>query len=220
MSGNTIILLVEAISRGSGATLAAPLLAVGVSLASFLVFGIIAGQLALTRLAGSPRCKGWMAFSTWVQCLLLLIAAVLVQTDVLQTDRQHHGDGAIVIFLLAASSGTQVAMAKSCGVSEIPTAMLTSPYMDLLTDANLLTRSLRSADVTSRNIRLGYLVFFSSGTVLGAVAWTYSGTGAVLWASFGLRCGNLAYILLAPVKCSPRPDIEGQMHRIDVKSSQ
>ncbi|CAO1617989.1 unnamed protein product [Parajaminaea phylloscopi] len=197
-TGNTIIVLVEAVERSRGAS-PAPLLAVGISLASFLFFGVLFGQIGVSPVVG-PCTRGWLLFSTFIQAALILLAAVLVQTGVLSTTTRDPKDTTLLVLLLAASSGIQVAMAKSVGVKEVPTAMLTSPYMDLLTDPHLTTRSLTSSVVASRNLRLGYLFFFATGTVVGAIAKVHSGTTTVLWLSCALRIGNDIYILLAPGK--------------------
>lgn len=184
----------EAINRKQESP--APLLAVGISLASFLAFGVIFGQIGISRFVG-PRTRGWLVFSTLAQAVLLLVAAVLVQLNVLSTETRAIKDTTLIILPLAGSSGMQVAMAKSVGVKEVPTAMLTSPYIDLLTDPHLFDRSTRSSNVSSRNLRLAYFTFFASGTVVGAVAKVHSGSKTVLWLSFALRSANVLYILLA-----------------------
>lgn len=202
-AGNTIIVLVEAIDRS--AELPAPLLAVGISLTSFLFFGVLFGQIGVSRFVG-PCTRGWLLFSTFIQAAFLFVAALLVELDVLTTQRRSPRDTTLLILLLASSSGIQVAMAKSVGVKEVPTAMLTSPLIDLLTDPGLMKMSLTSSDVVSRNLRLGYVLFFATGTVVGAIAKIYSGTKTVLWTSFALRVGNDLYIVLAPGEAMENDD--------------
>ncbi|PWN20676.1 hypothetical protein BCV69DRAFT_312628 [Microstroma glucosiphilum] len=202
-TGNTIILLTEAVastrsSVGSGA----PILTVGVSLAAFLAMGAIFGQLG-NHLG---RCRRiWLAFSTLVQATFLLVTAILLQTRVFRIGEMlEQGeysradvDGALIIFMLAAASGIQVSMAKSVGVPECPSAMLTSPYSDLVTDPHLFAPHLRTHQVFSRNIRLIYILTLSAGTLVGAALYYYADTVAVVWVAFALRTGNLVHILLA-----------------------
>lgn len=120
-TGNTIILLTEAVaSTRSPAGSGAPILTVGVSLAAFLVMGAIFGQLG----NHFGRCRRiWLAISTLVQAMFLLVTAILLQTKVFNVGEKalegeysrRDVDGALVIFMLAAASGIQVSMAKSVG---------------------------------------------------------------------------------------------------------
>lgn len=82
-------------------------------------------------------------------------------------------------------------------VPECPSAMLTSPYSDLVTDPHLLTPHLRTTEVFSRNIRLIYILTLSAGTLVGAALYYYADTVAVVWVAFALRTGNLVHILVA-----------------------
>lgn len=118
-TGNVILLTVAAASI-SGA--AVDLRHTGVSLASYLVSGFIAGQLG--HMIG-PRQRGWLILSSVLQVLFLIVPTVLVYTRAVVVEA---GDNSwILLLFLAASSGLQVAIARNCGVGEIPTAMLSSP---------------------------------------------------------------------------------------------
>lgn len=61
------------------------------------------------------------------QVILLAIPTGLVFRHVLDPTVQH--DQWILLLLLAASSGFQIAIARTCGVGEIPTAMLSTPIV-------------------------------------------------------------------------------------------
>lgn len=196
----------------------------GISLASFLCFGLLFGQIGVSRFVG-PRTRGWLIFSTFVQAAFLFIASLLVQVGVLKVgadQRDNQTSATLTVFLLAASAGVQVAMAKSVNVKEIPTAMLTSPYVDTLIDKSLFAFRIRGKDVASRNVRLGYFAFFASGTVVGAAARAYSGTATVLWISFALRSANLFYILVAPghtERHGKKDEKEKGEHRLEEKAT-
>lgn len=118
-TGNVVILTVAAASiRGAAGTLRRS----GVSLASYLVSGFIAGQLG--HMVG-PRRRGWLILSSVVQVAFLLVPTALVYTNTVQPGLETNAW--ILMLFLAASSGLQVAIARNCGVGEIPTAMLSSP---------------------------------------------------------------------------------------------
>lgn len=203
-TGNSIILLVEAISsiRNVSATERHQkdtiLLTVGVSLSSFLFWGTIFGQIA-TRLNIKTN-RTWLIFSTFVQSLFLLVPAILLQSNALKAGSRTHD--AVTIFLLAASAGIQISMSRSLSIPEIPTAMMTSVYADIITDPNLFTMEVSSPRVKSRNVRLCYVLMLFLGTLVGAITWVQRGSTAVIWVAFALRVGNVALIALAPnAKC-------------------
>lgn len=216
-TGNSIIILVEAIaSVRNGVNVGGSvepseergtlLITVGVSLASFLLFGTIFGQIAARLHCNTTRA--WLLFSTLVQSFFLLVPAILLQVGALSvtpssasssssatTKRLHN---AITILLLAASAGIQIAMSRSLSMPEIPTAMMTSVYADIIIDVNLFTPSISSQGVRKRNVRLAYVFMLALGTVVGALVWVYQGSTAVVWVAFALRMGNVALIAVAP----------------------
>lgn len=218
-TGNTIIILTEAINAAGSArrsqgtvTEGAILLAVGVSLSSFLIFGGLFGQLA--NVLG--RCKrSWLAFSTLIQAIFLFIPAILLQLNVLNVAKEASSqDGEYksswIILLLGGSAGIQLSMAKSVGIPEIPSAVLTSSYADLLTDPHLFHRSINSPLVRPRNLRLAYIFSIVAGTLVGAAVQLTKGTAATVWFAWALRMVNLVYILV--VKPGKEPG-EGKASR-------
>lgn len=238
-TGNSIILLVEAMSsvrrvsseeRTQKDTL---ILTVGVSLASFLAFGTLFGQIA-ARL-DCKTARGWLLLSTFIQAVLLLLPAVLLQAGTLklhhlsmasESGSESTGTGttdthsarvhdAVSIFLLAASAGMQVAMSRSLSIPEIPTAMMTSVYADIIIDPNLFTLDLWTKKVKSRNMRFCYVFMLAMGTIVGALVWIYRGSAAVLWVAFALRLGNVALIACAPEAKTTKghSDREGTIER-------
>ncbi|KAG1721690.1 uncharacterized protein EDB91DRAFT_1175938 [Suillus paluster] len=119
-TGNAILLPVGMMGAAN-----VQMLNTGTSLASFLFFGFLSGQVG--HIFGH-RKRWWMLLSLLIQALLL--------------------------FLLATSAGFQVAMARNLGVNEIPTAMLTSPFIDFVTDRYLFTGNWSDRKVMGRNRRL------------------------------------------------------------------
>jgi uncharacterized membrane protein YoaK (UPF0700 family) len=105
------------------------LLDVGTSLSSFLVTALICGQIAVRLHPGKGRTRWWTLASSFYQSLVILTLPVLLYRHEVQLDRHWSW---LVIYLLASSAGSQVAMAKQFSIPEIPTAMLTSPFVSCI----------------------------------------------------------------------------------------
>jgi uncharacterized membrane protein YoaK (UPF0700 family) len=131
------------------------------SLFGFLVAGFISGQLS--HRIGDHR-RWWLILNSFFQTALIFIVVALLSTHVILTT----GNNAyILVLLLAISYGCQVAMARLQSCPEIPTAMVTSPFIDLLIDSKLFKRH-----NSSRNRRLFYLIFFIAGVIVGSFSYT------------------------------------------------
>jgi uncharacterized membrane protein YoaK (UPF0700 family) len=184
------------------------ILTVGTSLASFITFAFIAGRIGLKY---GHRLRWWLLLSTSAQCILLLITAVLMQGGVLSTDDQHARPthpklDAIPVALLAIAAGLQVSQARTSGVNEVPTAMLTSPMVDFLVHPNLLTRQLRShgnPGIKSRNIRAIYIFCLVSGVVVGAAIDLHQGVAAATFTAFAVRFVGLVALMFIPQRKDP-----------------
>lgn len=113
------------------------------SLVAYVICGGLGGQIA--NLVGT-RIRWWVMLSCFLQVrsprlqtvdapshppcrqvILLAVPTGLVFRHVLDPDVQN--DQWILLLLLAASSGFQIAIARTCGVGEIPTAMLSTPIV-------------------------------------------------------------------------------------------
>lgn len=128
-----------------------------VSLTLFIAGGLILGQ---TGNALNPRGRGWLLLSNAIQTLLVFAAVAIQHAYPIVRD----GVAArIVIGCLAFSSGAQVAMARSLGMTEITTAMATAAFVDVVSDPGLVRRRNRG-----RNRRVGFLVMLVSGCFVGA----------------------------------------------------
>lgn len=205
-TGNAIILLSRAIGveqpyMYSGGP---SLLTTGMSLTAFLVAAFISGRVGIVL---GHRKRWWLLLSTAFQALFLLIPAVLIERRIIPPGSAGlntlHYDAtfdASPVSLLALSSGLQVAQARCSGVNEVPTAMLTSPMVDLLVHPDLFSSIIHSKDknVISRNIRLAYLTLFLVGITVGATVHRFSGTAIVTFVAFALRLSTLAILGLLP----------------------
>lgn len=179
------------------------ILTVGISLASFITFAFLSGRVGLKY---GHQLRYWLLLSTSVQCFLFLITAILMQLHVLSTDDQnvfptHPKLDAIPMAILASAAGLQVSQARTSGVNEIPTAMLTSPMVDFLVHPDLLVWQLRSngnPGVKSRNIRAMYIFCLVSGVVVGAAIDLHQGVAAATFMAFAVRFVGLMILFISP----------------------
>jgi uncharacterized membrane protein YoaK (UPF0700 family) len=127
------------------------------SLALFIAGAFILGQ---TGNALGVRTRGFLLLSNFIQTLLIFAAVAIQQAYPITRDGLA---ARIVIGCLAFSSGGQVAMARSLGMTEITTAMATAVFVDVFSDPGLIRRKNRG-----RNRRLGFLVMLVCGCFVGA----------------------------------------------------
>lgn len=201
-TGNTIILFVLVLGKKPGEFAKYPdLLPTGVSLATFLTMGFLWGRAGLRA---GPRKRWWQVLSLAFQSGMLLLLAILLDTHVLHPGLPlGHGrrtNDAALACLLAAPSGAQVALARSSGISEIPTAMLTSPYIDFFLDPNLWSdpRKVDNPKVKTRNTRAIYLLCIITGSIVGALMHRHASSSAALYLAFAMRLVGLIATLYFP----------------------
>ncbi|KAJ8294974.1 hypothetical protein OF846_002036 [Rhodotorula toruloides] len=190
-TGNVIILIISIIH----ALKEARPINTTASLVAYVICGGLGGQIA--NLVGT-RIRWWVMLSCFLQVILLAVPTGLVFRHVLDPDVQD--DQWILLLLLAASSGFQIAIARTCGVGEIPTAMLSTPIADLITDPALFKPQLCGQPVTGRNRRIAYIFSIVSGTVVGA--WMHRRTGFKWTLLLGtiLRTVMLAWVAVLPAE--------------------
>ncbi|AFR94167.2 hypothetical protein C343_02239 [Cryptococcus neoformans C23] len=187
-TGNTFI-LITILTGLHPAT--ADLSLTGASLLAFLVFAFI---FARASVYGSPRhtTRWWLLFSFAVQNTFLVLPAALI------TGRKVPVQGSLawlLLGLLAASSGIQVVMARTSGNPEIPSAMLTSPYIDFFVDPGLFAPPQRPGS-RSRNVRLLYICSLVGGGFVGGGIHKLGGTLPVLWLVVALRLATMIWVCL------------------------
>ncbi|PWN50674.1 hypothetical protein IE53DRAFT_295392, partial [Violaceomyces palustris] len=184
-TGNTVVFFVLLLKLELRSNKSPSLLLTAISLVCFLFFGFVFGRLGIFF---GHRKRGWLVLSMFSQSVLLSLPAILLSSGAIQLRPPGLpsiiSDDAILILLLASSAGVQVSMAKCSGINEIPTAMLTSPFIDLLTDPLLFANPMRTSEakVRSRNIRFVYIVMLILGAVIGSLIHRFGGgTKSVLY---------------------------------------
>ncbi|ORY83159.1 hypothetical protein BCR37DRAFT_379146 [Protomyces lactucae-debilis] len=175
-TGNTVLLGVLALGLGDQ-QYKNRLVDTAVSLSSFLIAAFICGQIANHIHPGHGRARWWILMSSFYQTATILITAGLLFGKAITTGRQWSW---LVILLLASSSGSQVAMARQFSIPEIPTAMLTSPLVDLVTDPHLFSTSFHKAHDNPRSRRVSYIVALVVGVFLGAGIHKHAGPEVVI----------------------------------------
>lgn len=200
-TGNVIILISQAIGVRRDRSIsmncfAPPLLTTGVSLAGFLSVAFLVGRFSL-RYGNLKRLH--LCISTLAQSLLILATAIVIRTAYTQNSMSNNNASfdALPVALLALSAGLQVAQARCSGVNEVPTAMLTSPIVDLLTHKDLFAPLHPNGDpsVFSRNVRVAYVLVFVVGIAFGATLHRFAGVSIVAFVAFGLRLSAVPLFL-------------------------
>ncbi|KAL1409229.1 hypothetical protein Q8F55_006062 [Vanrija albida] len=192
-TGNMILLTLAAVG-----TVPVLLLLTGVSLAGFMLGAFIFGHWGTW--AGA-RTRQWLLFTTSVQTLLMLVCGVLASPAGPRVT-QHKGPHEwVVMFLMALMSGAQVCMARQSKCQEVPTAPMTSPLVDFLTDPNLFKRGRQGEEekvVTGpRNRRMAYLGLVIVGSFLGAVLHRFANNWSIVVASVGVKAGVVLAVAVA-----------------------
>ncbi|KAE8271007.1 hypothetical protein A4X09_0g1335 [Tilletia walkeri] len=169
----------------------------GVSLASFCFFALIFGQLSNRVTTNGPRTRWWLFGCGLIQSFMVVIVAILVILGKWQT-RGNEYDAARILTLLGGSGGIQVVNAKLSSVPEIPTAVVTSPWVELLSDGNLFSPHLFTEDVRSRNLRVMHIGGLMLGSVIGAVIRKYAGSAPIIFLAAGIKILIACTFLVLP----------------------
>ncbi|KAL1886596.1 hypothetical protein Plec18167_000528 [Paecilomyces lecythidis] len=157
-----------------------------------------------TRWAG-PRLRGTLFASFLIQCIFIMIAAGLIEGDLIPhtINDMSLTSGPlflelIPLFILAFQFGGQMAASRAMGFNEIPTVVLTSVYFDIATDPALTAPPTRNV---KRNRRIGSV----TGILVGAIAagWLSRSSGGMesaLWIGGGLKfCIAMSWLFWKPV---------------------
>jgi uncharacterized membrane protein YoaK (UPF0700 family) len=192
-TGNTVVLAVRIL--GVSMVVFSSIVA---SLFGFLVASFISGQLS--HRIGNHR-RWWVTLNNLFQTVLIFVVVGLISTRVILT---KDNNAYILILLLAVSYGCQVTMAKQLSCPEIPTAMLTSPFIDFLIDPSLFKRH-----NLPRNRRLFYIIFFIIGIIVGSIAYIKVSSEFTLGIAGVVKClVTLAFFFNPKVHHSPLPPTE------------
>lgn len=187
-TGNAILLTVAAV--GTATIL---LILTAVSFGSFLAGAFMFGQIG--HVVGVRR-RAWLMISTAVQTLFLVIACVLLSPHGPAATRVGGKHEWVVLMLFASMSGGQVAMARQSSCQELPTAPMTSTFVDFVAD-HYLFAAWGDPKATSRNRRLAYVIAMIGGSFLGAVMHRYASSWLVAVIAVGVKLCALGLIALA-----------------------
>ncbi|RAL12215.1 YoaK family protein [Aspergillus homomorphus CBS 101889] len=156
-----------------------------IALCTFITSNILFIQTS--RLLGPPRRRSSLILSFAVQSVCLLVAALLVELEVVAPRPENprapiQWMQIIPISLLAFQAGGQVCASRILEFDEIPTVVLTSLLCDLLVDPNLLARK-----NPKRDRRIGaFLALFLGAMTAGGLSKVTS-MASSLWFAFGLK---------------------------------
>lgn len=127
---------------------------ISMSLGSFLAGSLVMGQIGNQI---GVRKRFWLLSTSIIQTVMVFVAAAISHSY------QDAPAALLVLFLLAFSSGAQVAMSRSLKITEITTAMATAAYVDVVVDPAILQRHNRL-----RNRRVLFLAMLTAGCLGGA----------------------------------------------------
>ncbi|MCJ1374932.1 hypothetical protein MMC20_006165 [Loxospora ochrophaea] len=168
-TGNTVLLAVGTFGLGGSLV---DLRLVAMSLGMFAAGGLVFGQIG--NFIGC-RSRRWLLTTSIFQTAMVFAASAL------EAHRIASQDGTLdlgTIALLGFASGAQVAMARNVSVPEVTTAMVTSAYIDLLADPDILAVKNRP-----RNRRFWFVVSLLLGSFVGAATYKYEKASLALYLS-------------------------------------
>lgn len=118
-----------------------------------------------------------------LQGVSILIAAILIEADVIPENSPNSDRILIGIPFLAWQFGAQVAASRALGYGEIPTTVLTSVYNDLASDPKLWTWQ-----NAKRNRRLAAAIMILVGGICGGwLSRLREGFAVVLWVGGAIK---------------------------------
>lgn len=162
---------------------------VGMSLGAFLAGGLLVGQVG--NFFG-VRKRLWLITSSALQTILVYAAAAIQHG--LTTHRSSPA-ALVAIFLLAFSSGAQVALGRSLKITDITTAMATAAFIDVAVDPGLLSRENRQ-----RNRRVIFLATLTAGCFVGAFSQkAVNSTLALSLSAVGKTIVTFAFLFNKPI---------------------
>jgi hypothetical protein len=161
------------------------------SLISIVFFLIGCFAFASTRLIG-PKARGTLATSFVLQGICIIIAAALVQGNVVPKPlgiATGNGDidfkELLPLAFLAFQSGGQIVTSRVLGFNEVPTTVLTSVYCDLSSDPNFFVK-----DNVKRNRRIFAILFILIGGIAGGwISRSSAGMSVSLWIAAAIKLG-------------------------------
>ncbi|WVF70900.1 hypothetical protein IAT40_005695 [Kwoniella sp. CBS 6097] len=188
-TGNTILLTV-AVVRVSGRQL----LLTGISLGSFLGAAFVFSQIG--HFCGVRR-RVWLLMNVWFQLLCLMLAAIFLSPHGPALTRLNQKHDWVIISLFAIMSGAQVASARQASIQEIPTAPMTSSYVDLVGDRYIFV-GFGNEKGRGRNRRLAYIMAMIIGSFIGGIMHKYAGSWVVVVVAMAFKLAVIVLMSIAP----------------------
>ncbi|WWC66347.1 uncharacterized protein I206_100248 [Kwoniella pini CBS 10737] len=196
-TGNTILLTV-AIVKSSGHLL----LLTGVSFASFLGAALVFGHIG--NFIGVRR-RIWLLMNVTAQIIFLILSTIFLSSIGPIQTRLGEKHEWVIISLFATMSGAQVVSARQASIQEIPTAPMTSSYVDLVSDKYLFS-GFKNKNSKSRNRRLSYILSMIIGSFIGGIMHKYAGSWIVVLVAIGFKLIVLALMCIAPSEILEKKD--------------
>ncbi|PYH81877.1 hypothetical protein BO82DRAFT_247513, partial [Aspergillus uvarum CBS 121591] len=168
----------------------------GMSLGAFVAGGLVLGQLG--NWLGAVRRRWWLLASSLLQTGMVFAAAGMCGLPPHSNSQPAEAkqDGATTLatlFLLAFSSGAQVAMGRALKITDITTAMATAAYVDVVIDPDLLRWGNRK-----RNRRVLFLGLLTAGCFVGAAVEKVAGSRVTLLVCAGCKAFVTLVFLFTP----------------------
>ncbi|RAH48958.1 YoaK family protein [Aspergillus brunneoviolaceus CBS 621.78] len=159
----------------------------GMSLGAFVAGGLVLGQLG--NGLGAVRRRWWLLASSLLQTGMVFAAAGMWQ----KAEKEGEATTLATLFLLAFSSGAQVAMGRALKITDITTAMATAAYVDVVIDPALLRWRNRK-----RNRRVLFLGLLTAGCFVGAAVEKVAGSRVTLLVCAGCKAFVTLVFLFTP----------------------
>ncbi|WWC86184.1 uncharacterized protein L201_001057 [Kwoniella dendrophila CBS 6074] len=198
-TGNTILLTV-AVVKVSGHQL----LLTGISLASFLSAALVFGHIGHYM---GVRRRIWLLINVICQIIFLVLATIFLSSNGPKQTRLGEKHEWVIISLFAIMSGAQVAAARQASIQEIPTAPMTSSYVDLVSDKYLFV-GLTHEKASGRNRRLIYILSMIIGSFIGGIMHKYAGSWVVVVVAMSFKLAVLGLMSIAPAEIIVKKEME------------
>lgn len=155
---------------------------------AFFLFGCV--FFAWSRFI-RPKTRGTLAASFFLQSVCIIIAAVLVQCNIVPSPNGMIPVETldfmelIPLAFLAFQSGGQIVTSRILGFNEVPTTVLTSVYCDIASDPRILAR-----DNVKRNRRVAAVVCILAGGIAGGwISRSAAGLSTSFWIAAAIKMG-------------------------------
>lgn len=151
----------------------------------------VLGSFIFSRLSNalSPLRRSTLVLTTFLQSLLILVAALLSTIDIVPADAGDLVPENLIVLLplslLAAAAGGQCVMSRLLGYGELPTVVLTSAYCDIAMDEKLF-KGLEGNGKRNRRIASAFLLI-AGAAVGGWMTMEHKGIEGALWIVGGVK---------------------------------